>query len=112
MPARASTLGIAAIGPMPMTSGGTPATAKPAKRASGLRLNSRRMRSDTRTTAAAPSDICELLPAVTLPRAANTGFSRASASALLSGRGPSSTSTSRRTTRTAPLASGRCDTTS
>ena len=30
-----------------------------------------------RTTAAAPSDICELLPAVTLPRAAKTVFSLA-----------------------------------
>ncbi|MNU05909.1 hypothetical protein D3C72_2508880 [compost metagenome] len=62
-----------------MISGGTPATAKLTKRASGLRLNSRRMRSDTRITAAAPSDICELLPAVTLPRVENTGFRRASA---------------------------------
>ena len=38
MPARCSARGIASIGPMPMISGGTPATAKLTKRASGFRL--------------------------------------------------------------------------
>ena len=42
------------------------------------------------TTAPAPSDICELLPAVTDPLAANTGFNFAKASRLVSARGPSS----------------------
>ena len=42
--------------------------------------------------APAPSDICELLPAVTEPRAANTGRNLASPSADVSARGPSSRS--------------------
>ena len=42
------------------------------------------------TTAAAPSEVCELLPAVTLPFAANTGRSFARPSGDVSRRGPSS----------------------
>ncbi len=109
MPARARALGTAAMGPMPMISGGTPATEKLTKRARGCNWNCLSMRSETRMTAPAPSDICELLPAVTLPPAAKTGLRRASASREVSGRGPSSVSASRSVTRTAPLRpSGRC----
>lgn len=57
-----------------------------------------------RITAAAPSDICELLPAVTLPLAANTVFSLASASGVESGRGPSSVSAMRVLVATVPAA--------
>ena len=56
--------------------------------------------------AAAPSDICELLPAVTEPRAANTGLSLPSLSAAASGRGPSSCSTRRSVMRTVPSTPG------
>ena len=76
-----------------MISGATPPTAKPAKRASGARPSSFSTRSLTRMDAPAPSDICELLPAVTDPRAANTGRSLPSPSSVVSGRGPSSRST-------------------
>src|SRR5690606_18927934 len=68
--------GMASLGPMPMMSGGTPRTAKDTKRASGVRLCSFRARSDTTSRAPAPSEVCELLPAVTLPLAAKTGRSR------------------------------------
>ena len=56
------------------------------------------------TTAAAPSEVCELLPAVMLPFAANTGFSFASASGEVSRRGPSSCTISRAFTRTSRVA--------
>ena len=47
--------------------------------------------SDARITQDAPSVICELLPAVTLPQGrSNAGFSLASVSTVLSGRTPSS----------------------
>jgi hypothetical protein len=79
-PAWVSTLGIAFIGPIPMISGGTPATAKLTKRASGFMPYFLSAFSLIRTTAAAPSDICELLPAVTEPRAAKTVVSLPSVS--------------------------------
>jgi hypothetical protein len=44
------------------------------------------------TTAAAPSLVCDELPAVTVPRTWNAGFSFASASSDVSRRGPSSVS--------------------
>jgi hypothetical protein len=53
-----------------------------------LRARSR----DITTVAAAPSDICDELPAVTIPPSAKAGFSLASASAVVSRRGPSSVS--------------------
>ncbi len=65
-------------------------------------------------SAPAPSLVCELLPAVTLPkpvglpagssRAANTGLSLASPSSEVSARGPSSMATVRVFTFTPPLA--------
>ena len=92
-PACLSALGIAAIGPMPITSGRTPATEKLTKRASGVRPYCLIADSEASITAPAPSDICELLPAVTEPPLRNTARSLARPSALVSGRGPSSCST-------------------
>ena len=46
---------------------------------------------DITTAAAAPSDICDELPAVTVPFAWNAGLSESSASSEVSTRGPSST---------------------
>ena len=86
---------MANLGPMPMISGGTPATAKPRKRASGCRLKRLSAASLTTTTAPAPSEVCELLPAVTLPFAAKAGRSLASTSREVSARGPSSAATVR-----------------
>ena len=77
--------GIAALGPIPMISGGTPATAKPTKRASGFRSYSLIARSLASSTAPAPSDICEELPAVTLPPARKTARSFARTSAVVPG---------------------------
>ncbi len=94
-PAYLSAAGIASIGPMPMISGGTPRAAKLTKRASGLRSNCLTAFSLARISAPAPSLVCELLPAVTLPLAANTGRSLARPSSEVSGRGPSSSETVR-----------------
>ena len=55
-------------------------------------------------SAPAPSDVCELLPAVTLPLTAKTGFSFASASSVESARGPSSWFTVRVRMSSSPLA--------
>ena len=44
------------------------------------------------TTAAAPSLICEALPAVTVPLGSKTGFSLARPATVVSARGPSSVS--------------------
>src|SRR5690606_5729899 len=115
-PACSSAFGVAATGPMPITSGRTPATEKLTKRASGVRPYSFTAFSDASSTAPAPSDICELLPAVTVPPnwpLRNTGRSFARPSALVSGRGPSSVSTTVFFSRTLPAPrSGIRDTTS
>ena len=103
-PADFSAAGIAAIGPMPMISGGTPRLAKLTKRASGVRPCSRTARSLARIRAPAPSLVCELLPAVTLPLAAKTGRSLPRPSSEVSGRAPSSRLTVRVLTRSSPVA--------
>ena len=82
---------MAGTGPIPIKSGGTPATANPTMRAIGSAPNRAAMASDMTTVAAAPSDIWEAFPAVTLPPFRNTGRKRPSASILVSARGPSST---------------------
>ena len=92
-PACFNTLGTAATGPMPMMRGSTPALAQATNLAMGCRFSSFTIASLITTTKAAPSLVCELLPAVTLPPAANTGFNLANASGLVSRRGPSSVST-------------------
>ena len=94
-PAFFSAAGMASIGPMPMMCGGTPRAAKLTKRASGVRPKRLTAASLARINAPAPSLVWLLLPAVTLPRAANTGRSLARPSRLASGRGPSSMSTVR-----------------
>ncbi len=104
MPAALQASGIANFGPMPMISGGTPLTANEENLASGVRLCSRRNFSDTTSSAPAPSDICELLAAVTEPLAANTGFSLASDSTVESARAPSSVSTVRFLMMISPVA--------
>src|SRR2546421_617669 len=72
-PVSLSTLGMATIGPMPITSGRTPATAKPTKRSKGFSPScSARSRSIT-TTAAAPSLRWEEFPAVIVPPAWKAG---------------------------------------
>ena len=95
------------MGPMPMMWGGTPLAAKLTKRASGCKPKRLTAASLARISAPAPSLVCELLPAVTLPRAANTGRSLAKPSMLVSGRGPSSMFTVRLLMLTWPLAKSK-----
>ena len=92
-PARASAAGMASTGPSPITSGATPLTEKATKRASGLTPARFRKASETTSTAAAPSVICEELPAVTLPSTLKAGRSAPSPAAVVSRRTPSSART-------------------
>ena len=68
----------------------------------GARPSSSAFARDVTTTAAAPSEICEALPAVIVPSFLNAGLSAASASAVVPGRIPSS----RATTTGSPLRCG------
>ncbi len=88
--ALASTFSTAVTGAMKISFGATPLVAVATMRAlSGERL-SRATSAEATTSAAAPSLICEALPAVTVPRLAERGRSLPSASSDVSGRGPSS----------------------
>ena len=73
-----------------------PATALDTMRATGRQPSSRARASEVSNTAAAPSLMPEEFPAVTDPDASrlNAGFSDASFSSVVSGRGGSSTATS------------------
>ena len=73
-----------------MTSGRIPATVEAMMRAFGLRPSAAAFSSDMTSTAAAPSLSGHALPAVTVPPSLNTGFSDASFSSVVPGRGPSS----------------------
>ena len=75
---------------MPITRGSTPATALPTNVPSGSAPSSCALSSDAITSAAAPSFSPDELPAVTVPFVRNAGFSVASFSALVVGRGCSS----------------------
>ncbi len=86
-------LGIAAIGPIPITLGGTPAEAQATSRPMGFNPSSFIIFSPITITKAAPSEVCDEFPAVTTPFAANTGFSFANTSIDVSALGPSSVST-------------------
>ena len=79
---------VAGIGPRPITRGSTPATAV-LTNAPAVQPE-RRAPASTSTTAAAPSLIPELLPAVTVPSRRKAGLSAASLSTVVSGRGCSS----------------------
>ncbi len=61
---------IAGTGPMPKRSGSTPAVAKATKRRQRLQAAlPSRAAADVTSTAAAPSLVCDELPAVTVPAA-------------------------------------------
>ena len=94
IPAWASTLRTASMGPTPMISGASPDTADAMMRARGLSPSARARSSDITSTAAAPSLSGQALPAVTVPPGLNAGSSWASFSSVVPGRGPSSFSTS------------------
>ena len=88
MPLRSSSLRVAGIGPVSIITGSTPTVVWSTIRARGVSPSSRALSADISSTAAAPSEICEALPAVTLPSGLNAGLSAASASRLESGRMP------------------------
>ncbi len=92
-PVRSRTFRVAGIGPIPMQSGSTPATAVPTIRAIGAKPSRSARSRPTTSRAAAPSFRPEELPAVTVPSVLKAGRSAASFSASVSGRGCSSVST-------------------
>ena len=65
---------MAGMGPVSIITGSTPARAKVWNRACGRRPSSLAFSSLMMSTADAPSVICELLPAVTLPSGLNAGL--------------------------------------
>ena len=81
---------VAGIGPLSIVTGSVPATAKLWKRARGFRPSSVAFSALMISTAEAPSEICDELPAVILPSSLNAGFSLASVSAVVPSRMPSS----------------------
>ena len=90
-PVRSSSLRTAGIGPMPITRGSTPATALPTNAPSGSTPSSRAFSSRRdHERRGAVVDARDAFPAVTVPPSRNAGFSAASFSALVSGRGCSS----------------------
>src|SRR5215831_10074144 len=75
-PAFDSSFGTAKMGPMPISSGPQPDTAKPRNSSSGDRPSVFARSMDMTRVAEAPSESCDELPAVTLPRplvVSNTG---------------------------------------
>ncbi len=78
---------------MPMIAGSTPSTRYPRRRAIGRTPSRSAAFPPSTTTAAAPSVIPLLLPAVTVPSDLKTGRSFASASTVTPSRGCSSAST-------------------
>src|SRR5680860_191785 len=83
---------VALTGPMPMMAGSTPTTPEATTRAIGSSPSRSQAALEATSSAAAPSLRLEALPAVTVPPLRNTGRSEASASMLVSARGPSSRS--------------------
>ena len=83
---------LARIMPMPMISGGTPATPNPRKRSSGVSPFFSAVSRSITITPAAPSESGDALPAVTVPLPLKTGRSFASPSRVVSARRCSSTS--------------------
>ena len=83
-PVRASSACTAGTGPMPITSGRTPATAWPSSRNAGVSPAARAASPRASTSAAAPSLIPEALPAVTVPSRWNTALRPASFSSEVS----------------------------
>ena len=70
-----------------MITGSTPTVVWSTIRARGFSPSASAFSRAISSTAAAPSEICELLPAVTLPSSLNAGFSCDSASIEVSRRG-------------------------
>ena len=85
---RSSSLRVAGIGPVSIITGSTPTVVWSTIRARGVSPSSAAFSADISSTEAAPSEICEALPAVILPSGLNAGLRPASVSMLVSGRMP------------------------
>ncbi len=88
MALRSSSLRVAGIGPVSMMTGSTPTVVWSTIRARARRPSASAFSRVMSSTAAAPSEICDELPAVTLPSSLKAGFSAASFSSVVSGRMP------------------------
>ena len=88
IPLRSSSLRVAGIGPVSMITGSTPTVVWSTIRARGLSPSASAFSRDISSTAAAPSEICEELPAVILPSSLKAGLSCDSVSMFESGRMP------------------------
>mmetsp|Transcript_4605 Transcript_4605/g.15448 ORF Transcript_4605/g.15448 Transcript_4605/m.15448 type:complete len:210 (+) Transcript_4605:41-670(+) len=101
-PAASSRPRAAGTGPMPMTVGSHPTRCQPTTRARGASPRRATASSSASTRLAAPSQMPEALPAVTTPSLRNTGLSLPRPSAVVAGRGCSSTATSSTSPRRRP----------
>ena len=99
--AAASALRVAGIGPVSISTGSLPATAIETMRARGLSPRLRALPFEAITTAAAPSTMPDEFPACSTPFSLNDGFSPASVSSVVPGRGCSSRANAR-----PPMSSG------
>ena len=93
IPLRSSSLAVAGMGPSSIFTGSQPTVVWSSIRARGLTPSSSAFARDITNTAAAPSEICEEVPAVILPSGLNAGCKPASVSRLVSGRMPWSVTT-------------------
>ena len=75
MPLRSRILRVAGIGPSSIFTGSQPTVVWSTIRARGVSPSALAFSADISSTAAAPSEICEALPAVILPSGLNAGFS-------------------------------------
>ena len=90
---RSRILRVAGIGPVSISTGSTPTVVWSTIRARGVTPSSSAFSRDMRSTAAAPSEICEELPAVIRPSSLKAGFSSARVSTVVPGRMPWSVET-------------------
>ena len=88
IPFRSSSLRVAGIGPVSMITGSTPTVVWSMIRARGFSPSALALSAAMSSTAAAPSEICDELPAVILPSGLKAGLRLASASSVVSGRMP------------------------
>ena len=86
IPLRSSSFSVAGIGPVSMITGSTPTVVWSTIRARGFRPSASAFSRVISSTAAAPSETCEELPAVILPSSLKAGFSLASPSSVVSRR--------------------------
>ncbi len=88
IPLRSRIFVVAGIGPSSIFTGSQPTVVWSMIRARGVSPSASAFSRAISSTAAAPSEICDALPAVTTPSGLNAGFNAASASSVVSGRMP------------------------